>query len=107
MTSLSFAQTFREIRSQSSDIGRRKLAEKAVPMSRDMLCDNGLRPEYVVIEHCSPRLARGGRQRSKIQHSVNQSVKGRVGSGRCTARGVPPVVDQQVERLQRLDVVPP
>src|SRR5689334_10918521 len=76
-------------------------------MRRNMLNSAGLCSKHVVIEQCAPGFACGRRQRSKVEYRVDEAVECRFGCSRGASRSPPPVVDQQVKRLERLNMMPP
>src|ERR1700683_4882261 len=76
-------------------------------MSRDVAGDLALVAEHVVLEQGAPRRAGLERKRAQVEDRHQQAIEARVRANRGAALHVPPVVDEQVERLERLDVVPP
>ena len=60
-----------------------------------------------MIEECPPGLAGGGRERAQIEQGVNQGIEPAGAAEGRSRQGVPPVVDQHVEGVKRLDVMPP
>src|SRR5690242_8305496 len=77
-------------------------------MRRDVTGDLRLvGAKYVVLEQRTPRSSRGRRQVPDIQNAVNQSIEARIGTHRDAGHSVPPVIDQHIEGLERLDVMPP
>ena len=72
------------------------------------VCDDPLlRPEHILLEELAPRRPHRGRQRPKIQYGVGEAVEPGSAPDFGSLDAVPPIVDQKVERLERLDVMPP
>src|SRR5271154_1812616 len=74
---------------------------------RDMINHAGARAEHEVLEKSTPSLARRGRQGADTQDSVNQGIECGICACAVACHIVPPIVHQHIERLQRLDVMPP
>src|ERR1700686_428467 len=96
-----------EKRAQALGVDRCEARKHAVTIWGDVVRGCALGSEHVVREQRAPCGARRRRQRSQVKDRMQQTVEPGITAGRIAAPRVPPVVDQQIERLQRLDVVPP
>src|SRR5450631_540325 len=83
---------------------RRETAEQSAPLRGDMRGRIAVNLKDVMIEESLPHVPLWTRQVRDGNHPVEQAVERRDDR---PARSVPPIVDQDVERFQRSNRVPP
>src|SRR5690606_22410922 len=88
-----FASALGRDRTEDAAVLRRKVHQRVAVLLKD-----------VMIEHDAPGIPLRGRQIAQREYRMQERVERRVA---VHARRVPPIIDQHVETLERLDVMPP